>query len=344
MGMKHHPTDTSRRDFLKAAAVTAMAATATGSAAALLSGAGLPDASLQRAVLSGSPSAIPPAETVATDVFAQLVAARAENVRLRASLDALQRRVVAADDRTLDSQEDILRLELEAATDQISVLSGLIALYEHLESIDLGQLALDGITSVSSGIGTLLAEIPGLTESLETGRQALQELEDQLPALQRGQHWILEQVEQLQGHFDGVETLLRRAAEATAPVVQLLNEWVQDVLRWLPFGLGERAGAILDAIITPLLEIPQLAAGLFENVAQPLGAWVDGEVDELPLQRKLVRPMRELVLERAQLAAMETQRLATTYRAALEEPVVAAAGSQQTVMDLIAEYRHRHQM
>jgi hypothetical protein len=344
MTLKHHETDASRRDFLKAAAATAVAATATGTGAALLSGTRTPGASVQTTTFPVSQVAIPAGDNAAAEVFAQLVATRAENIRLQANLDALQRHLLAEQDNSPETLAERLRVELEAATHRVSLLSGLIALYEQLEAIDLGQLALDGLASVSAGIRDLLADVPSLAAGVEVGRQALDELEDHLPVLQSSRRWIDGQVEELQTYFGRIELLLRSALDATAPFVQLLNGWFQDILRWLPFGLGERAGAILEAIATLLVEIPHTTNGLVENVVRPLDKWLDGDADEVPLRQKLVRPMREQVLDLANRTAIQAEYLADTYRGSLAEPVTAAAGNQRVLTGLIAEYRRHHQI
>ena len=82
----------SRRNFIKAAALTAVAATATGAGAALYNEALSAPATLSpmtnTALPTVSTAVIPPSSTAAADAFTRLAAAQAENVRLQAALDA----------------------------------------------------------------------------------------------------------------------------------------------------------------------------------------------------------------------------------------------------------------
>jgi len=337
----------SRRNFLKAATVTAVAATATGAGAALLR-----NANPSRPVLPPPPSVPLPAAVIgegseaAAELFAQLAEAQAENMRLSAALDAAQRRLKAQEqwgDKASSSSE-ALSIELEKASQQVGVLAGLVALYEQLDHINLGEVLDEGLSSVSEALDDLLEGAPALAEGIETGRQALAEFEAQLPTLESGRNWLEEQLDTLQTHLTNVESLLKAAVDASGPFLQMLNEWFQSVLKWLPFGIGQRAGEIMQAMTGVMAEAPKTVTGGSIHVVQPLEAWVGRQGEEAPLRRRLITPLRDQVLDHAAATVDKAKQTRTAYKTKLATPASAAIARQHAIRDLIAEYRQRHQI
>jgi hypothetical protein len=331
----------SRRGFLKAAAVTAAAATATGAGAAFVKHGVQPDTPPSIPSLPSFKSA-PGVETeYVAEMFAKLAAAQAENVRLQASLDAAQRRLKAEQS---DGREEALRVELENANAQVGVLGGLLALYEQLEGADFGDLLDDGVASVSAAIADLMDELPSLTEGIEAGRQALDDLEGRIPLLEEGRRWLDDHLDRLQGAFGAIEQILATAADAAGSVLQMLNEWFQDIRRWLPFGLGQRASEVMQAIANVLGETPDTINGLKRHIAEPMDAWLGDGGDDAPLRRDLVKPLREQVLAKAYRTREQAEEVQTVYQTQLVEPTQTAKSSKEAVRAQIAAYRQRHQI
>lgn len=330
-----------RRDFLKAAVVTAAAATATGAGAALVHTSSQSEPILSIGTLPVAESVVAPDGEFTAEMFSKLAAARAENVRLQASVDAIQRRLSA---ESSDNTTETLKAELDAATTQVGVLEGLLALYEQWAEVDVSEVVADGLNSVTDSIADLLGELPTLTEGVEVGRQALDELEEQIPLLEEGRHWLGDHLERLQRAFGAVEQLLEAAASAAGPFLQMLNEWFQDILKWLPFGLGQRAGEIMQAIADVMAETPNTVGGLTSRIAQPLDMWLDGGGEEVPLRRNLVKPLREQVLDKASRTAARAEMVQTIYETNLAQPARTAVGNQAAIRESIAAYRKRHQI
>jgi hypothetical protein len=171
-----------RRGFLKAAALTAVAATATGTGAAfLLEKGGTPT------ITSVQAPVLPPdtyQTTVQTgqdvsDIMARLASAQAENMRLSSELSAAQRQLAATQNTVgVDPAAQASQIQLEEAnaqigalSGQVGVLGGLVALYEQLEGVDLGTVANNGIASVSGALDELFQNVPSVEEGLLAGQQ-----------------------------------------------------------------------------------------------------------------------------------------------------------------------------
>jgi len=340
---KQSEESVSRRSFLRAAVVTAAAASATGAGAALIRSNSQPLSQIPTVPLPPYKNLIANGGDATAELFGQLAALQADNVRLRSRLDALGRQVKS--ERTgVTAAEQELAVELSAATEQVSILSGLVSLYQQLDEVDLTELLEEGVASVSASIRDLFDAVPSLAEGVEIGQVALDELEQHIPLLREGQFWLEEHLEKLQGSFATVELLLQSAASSAAPFLQLLNEWVQDILKWLPFGLGERASHIFRAIGNLLEETPRTINGLDNNVVQPLDVWLGGEVDEIPLRQQLVKPVRERLIEAARQTVTRAEQVHVAHRNHLVEPALAAVNNRRAVRERIALYRESFQI
>lgn len=344
-----------RRGFLRAAAATAVAATAAGTGVALVLEPGQPKSA---AVLS-SPVIEPiklssnPMDDL-PDMLSRLAAAQAENVRLQAQLGVAMQQLEAARSAPAlvnNSESEALKLQLEDANSQVgilsgkvSVLGGLLTLYEQLDAIDLAGVVGGGMTSVGGVLGNLMEDIPSVNEGLAAGQQALADFEGEIPLVEGGRRWMDEQIHKISAAHLAIEVGLRNSIEATGTFLQLINEWFQSILKWLPFGIGDTAAGIVESISTLLADLPETLSGFQTQVAQPLDMWLEKEGDQPRLQHRLVKPLREEALNKASMAISKTQTLDSIYQTYLAQPFDAAASQQQAVRNLIIQYRQEHQI
>lgn len=341
----------SRRKFLKAATITAVAATATGAGAALYNQS-LPTApvvsSVSNTITPSLTTAVSATDSTATtDLFTRLASAQAENVRLQAALDAAQGQLVSLqqNNQTAASSSEAIALELGQANEQIGIMAGLVALYEQLEAVDMETAVDQGLNAVSTSIDTMLAEMPTLAESIQLGRQALQNFEAEMPLLDNGRLWLIDHLGKIEGYFQAVEQLLAKAVERVGPFLQMLNDWFEGIKKWLPFGIGQTATTIMQSITLLIMETPNTINGLDTNVTQPLNMWLSRDQnDETALHQSLIKPLRDDLMTKADNTVGKVQQMDTIYKTTLKEPVETAVASQRVIRNLIVDYRQQHQV
>ncbi len=329
-----------RREFLRMLGITTIAAAATGSGAAVLARQTLASPPVAPSVLDELPAL--PADQSAEELLAQLVASRAENRRLQVALDAALQHAESYGSATAELAS--LRAKLDTANQQVSVLVGLVALYEQMDQVDVGTVWQTGLTAVSNSLAALLADVPWLQQSVAAGRQALQEVEAHLPLLQNGRAWVETHRTRLRRAYENVKTLLEAAVSASAPFLEMLRAWFQDMLKWLPFGLGERARQVMDSLTELLGEIPNTLSGLDTNVVQPLSVWLADEEGETALKRRVIRPLQRDVLDQVEGVAEKATRLQQTYAGQLVQEMQTAVTRQQHIRAQIAAYRQQHNL
>lgn len=341
----------SRRNFMKAAALTAVAATATGAGAALYNEALSAPATTtispvsNAALTAANTAVVPPSSTTAADAFTRLAAAQAENVRLQAALEAAQRQLTSLqqNNQTAADSSQALSVELGQANEQIGILAGLIALYEQLDAVDVATAVENGLANFGGEVETMLAEVPTLAESIQMGRQALENFEIQVPILDNGRLWLIDHLSKIEGYFQAVESLLSEAVERVGPFLQMLNDWFESLRKWLPFGIGQTAATVMVSITDLIMETPNTLNGLDTNITQPLNVWLNRDQNnETALHQTLIKPLRDDLMPKADGVVSKTQHMNETYKTALKEPVETAVASQRVIRNLIGEYRQQH--
>ena len=342
MSEKQTEEQINRRKFLKVAAVTAVAATATGAGASLLNSQKSPTQPSLAQPLTAAISKTDQTE----DLISQMAVLQAENARLQADLELAQHRLATQETAVgeTDTAVQTISTELDAANQRIGILAGLVALYEQLDDADVSDILETGLESVSAVIADAVNDLPSLSDGLAWGRQALTELDDHIPLLETGRSWLDDQTDKMNRYYTAVEALLETAVEQIGPFLQMFNEWVQKILKWLPFNLGQRTITITDALTDLLLETPSTLTGLHTNVAQPLDVWLGSPDVEAPLRQNLITPMREQVLAKADMVSAKTAQVKTVYEEEMVRRVGTAVVNRRQIQTLIQSYRQQYQI
>lgn len=339
----------SRRGFLKAAVLTTAAAATVGTGAAVLTQEAQTTATISSGtgVVSAVPATIAPVlqNPNTTQEMAQLAA---ENMRLRTELDAANRRIISLEEAQSapHSQLEATRLELGAANQQVSVLAGLVALYEQLENVDLGEQLEAGLESMGETLGELTDELPTLADGLALGQDILAQFEADVPLLDNGRLWLQNHLAQLGELYALIGEVLEEAVDRTEPLLDMLKRWFDEVLKWLPFGMGNTAVQVMAGISSLIEETPRTLQGVDINIGQPLDAWLAPETGETeaPVVRKVIHPLREKTLSPTAVAVQKIGQTKTTYQTELEEKVRPVLADRRAVRELIDVYRAKHEV
>ena len=347
----------SRRNFMRNLAISAIAATTAGTGAALISGKWKKTTVSPPVIreLPAVPSAVPAfrsAQTVVTaqndagELLARLARSQAENMRLQTVLEATQRdleSLVVTNGSNRSATED-LSIQLAGANEQIGILSGLVALYDQLDEVDVTETVQNGLAIVTDSINNLIDQTPVLSEGIELGHQALAEVEGHLPQLEDGRIWMEAQANKLGAFYDTVEVVLQGVLESVGSFLDLVESWFDGVRKWLPFGTDEKAAKVINALSNLVAETPHTINGLDTYIAKPLDVWLAREEDIPRLQRILINPIREQVLAEANESINRALTVKTTYQDQLALPVETAAANRNAVRQQISNYRQQHQV
>ncbi len=351
-------TPFSRRDFLRTATLTAIGATAAGGSAAwwlksqdvettitALPSTIAPTYQTKAPVITDLQPVAAPATNEA-DLLAQLAQSQAENMQLRAQVDLLTQDLgnLQAGTSSFQTERETLTMELDGANQRLTVLGGLVALYQQLDDLDPGEIIEGGLITLGERVTGLLDGAPDLAAGLEAGQLALADVESHLPLLDNGRQWLTAQADKVDGFYSDVEFRLRNAVERVGDFLEMLVDWFEGLRRWLPFGVGEKAADIMGALTALIAEMPGTISGLDTNIAQPLDVWLQKIDGEPALQRSLVKPLRDNVIARAQTTVNQSYEVGTAFQDSLATPVRTNLDTRRTVREAITAYRDQHQV
>jgi hypothetical protein len=274
-----------------------------------------------------------------TALEAQLGAATSQNAQLAGALAEAQKKLGGLQAQLSEAQD-----RLASATERLGYFKELLALYDQLEAVGLDGLLRDGLAAVSGGLAGALGIGPLVRAGLQTARDLLAELEKLLPDFNTALAWLSDQVIKVKVKLFGVELTAQKvvADSAVTGVVALFGGFAKFVLDNLPFNIGEKVRASLDATQGLVTQTTALADGANKNVFDKMSRHVaDGPQG---LKRRVAAPIREKALTPAAdlLSALESAN--ATFAASLNTPAQAALKSRAALRDQIARFRAQHRL
>lgn len=294
-------------------------------------------------ILHSSPVAI--LSTPNNDHFNQLVAAQAENLRLQTELEAAHRQIAHLQNQNPPTELiQTMEGELDQANQRVNLFAGLLGLYEQLDQTNLDEALQQGMANVEGMFSSFINNLPSVREGLEAGQQALAELESQIPLVESGRQWLLQHLIKLTDYYTVAEAILQTAVEQIGSFLEMVLAWFQGVLKWLPFGLGDKAAQVTQALTDLLTETPNTISGLRVNVSQPLDLWLAEEEGQKRIHSRLIVPVRERAIRPANEAMVQAEELQTTYQRVLVVPAQNALQTRHLLREQISQYRAEHQI
>ena len=167
-----------RRHFIKASIAAAATVSVAGASAAILNDKKSPITTKPLLPPIQQPLQLPSnANHEVEELFSRLASVQADNVRLESQLSITKQQLdtkrssISARERT---ETESLLDRLEEMNLQVGVLSGLVALYDQLEEIDLDDIFNSGLETVGGALDELVDSIPNVAEGLKMGQAALE--------------------------------------------------------------------------------------------------------------------------------------------------------------------------
>jgi hypothetical protein len=100
----------------------------------------------------------------------------------------------------------------------------------------------------------------------------------------------------------------------------------------------------MSAVSELLDHVPGTLDGLRDHVAGPLDVWFGRDGDEIRLQRRLIKPVREEALDRADSTITRVGSVNEVYEDQLQQPVTVLVERQRLIRAQIAQYRQDYEL
>ncbi len=273
---------------------------------------------------TAAPATASPDTTLHTeidDLRRQLADSQGERLAMRTELDSAR------------AEASQLATELQTSRNDVAYLQQVVALYRQMEAAGLDNLLLAGLGPLGVALLAIQTGRDALSAGIEEAAARLATVEVQSPVIANGLLWLEEQINLLAQTLQSLEDTLSGVVEPVAPVAQQIGDFIGEVLRLLPFGVGDQIRRGLEAIALILTHIPELIASINPLLITPLRQWVSPD-ETKGLVAEVVQPISEHLISPAQGMVDSTTALETTYNEQLATPV-------GTALDMRAEIRRQ---
>jgi hypothetical protein len=234
----------------------------------------------------------------------------------------------------------VVRGELDDALAQLEEHRRLNALWEQLDAIGLDELLNDALARAGTAFVRVMQVIVLLRTGIAAARNVLNGFVAVFPGPQEGIRWLGRQALALASSLDWLGQQIEEAIEPSGSLTAMVAEFVLWVLDRLPFGVGSRARAGLEAMQTLINDLPDLLAGLNDDVLDPLAEWF-GSDEGRNLLGTLVDPVVENAIDPAESVLDAVGEFETVYKETLVDPVQGALTRRAALRDEIENVQTR---
>jgi len=294
------------------------------------------------------PPTLPPVtaggEVDTSELWAQIELLRNENLRLQTELTGAQSTVGSKDTElsTYQSHVTDLTAQVQASQGRLYILNGLLALYQHLDTLELDDLVELGAAEATTLLQKVLAQAPLVRSGAVAAAAVLDQLELSLPTIQDGLLWLRGLIGRVANALQSMEDALAQVVEPFQPVMQKLSAFSAKILDWIPFGWGDNIELGLNGIMGVLTHAPELVRATGPAVLEPLGDWFDGGQSVAKIQSSLIDVVRgQTVQSGAQLAA-DVEQLDLDFKANVVSPFQDRLDARRPVREQIARYKEQY--
>jgi hypothetical protein len=308
------PPDAGRRQLLTRLAIGGAAALALGGSAALLISS---NSGGQRVVVLPNGAQVNGDGTLdVAQLVKQIDDLQTELAACKTERDGLATQVASTSTDLTDA-----RAALQAA-------DALNTLWEQLDAIGLDDLLLPALQAAVTAFSAVQTVSTTLGNGITDVQNAVDQFIKQLPGPKAGLQWLQGQVTALANNLSNLGTQVQQAVEPVQPYAQMITNFVSWVLDRLPFGIGDKAKAGMNAMNSIVGGLPATVDGINQQVMNPLIVWFgDDQVRNVygllltPVTDKLLEPARDIQTQLATFTDSFQNKLVTPAQSALDQRV-----------------------
>jgi phage shock protein A len=241
------------------------------------------------------------------------------------------------------TSEDLNR-RLEASSEELERVWGLVELYRQLEALPMERAALDGVTIVGATLAVVLAAARSVRDGVRDVEALSQRLDASQAKILANLAWLEGILASLSERLHVLEEALSHALSEASSVAQALSTFFDQVLALLPGSLGQRAREILDHVGELVSGLPGLIEGISLNIVALLREeWFSDQADK-GLKGWFIAPLVARVIDPIELLLDELTGLEAQWKQSLDEPLKRLSQQRAGLRQQIADYEARHKL
>lgn len=278
------------------------------------------------------------------DLRAQLQAALEANARLAADLSAAHTREHTLNTELAHITTNLRQTEATLAShrEQLGAAHSLIQLFDELEATGLDATVQTGLAAALGGLVTATALAPTVRAGTAAARALLDDLETVRQNINTALSWLGDQMVQLKVSLFGVEQAGQAwaAGAALGGAVQAFAQFAQAILRWVPFGWGQKATTALTATQNQLEKSHTLAREANDNFFGVAARHFANTPHNLT--HTIADPVRTQALAPAEALSQAVENAHLTLETQLAQPTRATLEQRAHLRARLAQFRAQH--
>jgi hypothetical protein len=224
--------------------------------------------------------------------------------------------------------------ELESARVLLADATALNELWLQLDQTGLDELLSTALTAVSTVLQGAMGFLGILSTGLMGSLAVIDQFLDSFPGPSDGIRWLSQRVSTLSSDLEYVTRQVQQAVQPVEPFAQQIASFVLWVLDNLPFGLGDRARAGLEAIQAVVTGLPSMVDGINDDVLDPLAQWF-GRDQTRNLVGTLTEPIQDQAITPGQDVVTQFTEFEAEFQNTLYVPVQNALAARQVIRQQI---------
>ncbi len=311
--------DNTRRDFVLRLMLGGTAALALGGGAALVYNQRRQEPRVQEVILPyGSEAGDPDLPANVAEL-----AARVADLEYELAERTGERDQAVSD--VADAETRLAALEQELADAQ-----ALLELWQSHDNVGLDALVDAGLGLVYAALRNALTVLNILDSGLTAVRSVLARFVDALPGPIDAIEWLKTRITRLSADLDVLTQQVQKAVDSAQPFNGLITEFVLWILDELPFGIGDRARAGLEAMQGVVGGLPEIVSRVNTDVLDPLATWFSRDQSK-SLIGTLIRPVETQLMDPGKNVVAEFREFASYFETELVAPVQEALEARRAL-------------
>lgn len=223
---------------------------------------------------------------------------------------------------------------------EIARLQTILSLYEMMDRVGLDRLITTALAALGFSIAGLRLGAMAVRGAVEFIGGVIDRFEDAMPQILAGINAAEGFLQAIDRHLDELARLIGEVMQEAAPLTQAMDRFVQELLGYLPFGIGDRIRRTTQEMAAVIGLLPAGLGILRSGLFSPMRVWFSSE-DGADLRAQLFTPTRAELLEPTRVLLDDLIQFADRWESEMAGPVEAALAQRAEVRSQIVAYQRR---
>jgi hypothetical protein len=228
----------------------------------------------------------------------------------------------------------------EGVRGEMARLQTILSLYEMMDRVGLDRLMTTALAALGFSITGLRLGAVAIRGAVDFITAVIDRFEAAVPQILAGIDVAEGLLQTIDRHLSELERLIGEVMQETAPLTQAVDRFVQELLGYLPFGIGDRIRRTIQEMAALVGLLPVGLRTLRTGLFAPIRAWFPVEEDA-DLRAQLFTPARAELLEPTHALLNDLIQFADRWESEMAGPVEAAIAQRAEVRDQILAYHQQ---